>query len=156
MTKPVIFWLGATGYVGSEALLALNQYLPQPDSHHIVALVRDATPEKISALQHLYSDLEVVKGTLDDGDLITKTAKQSDVLINTADSLHPASIAILAGLTARAKSNASTPAPIYVHISGISIISDRCNGVHVEHPKEWSDKDLDVTKCVYAFTTLAQ
>jgi len=33
-----------------------------------------------------------------------------------------------------------------VHVSGHSIISDRCDGAHVENPKEWTDKDLDVTK----------
>ena len=147
MSKPTLFWLGATGYVGSEALLALNKYLPKPDSYHIVALVRSSTPERVAALRKLYSDLDIIKGTLDDSDIITSVAAQADVVINTADSLHPGSVkATLAGLTERAKSHPTPLTPIYVHVSGVSIITDGCNGKNIDKPTEWSDKDFDVTK----------
>ncbi|EIW83617.1 NAD(P)-binding protein [Coniophora puteana RWD-64-598 SS2] len=153
MAKPTIFWLGATGYVGSEALLILNDYLPRPHSHHIVALVRNVTPHRESALTRLYSDIEIVEGTADDVETIQKTSERADVVINTCDSLHPPSVkAILAGLTTRAEVNAGAPAPIYVHVSGVSIISDRCNGDFVEEPTEWTDNNLDVhAKCVGAY-----
>ncbi|EIW83626.1 NAD(P)-binding protein [Coniophora puteana RWD-64-598 SS2] len=144
MAKPIIFWVGATGYLGSEALLLLNDYLPKPNSYHVVALVRNATPERVSELKRLYPDIETLQGTLDDEKIIREAAAQADVVINTGDSLHPGCVhGILAGLTTRAKSNTGAPDPIYVHVSSSTILTDGCNGEHVE-PTVWTDKDFDV------------
>lgn len=59
MSTPTIFFLGATGYLGSQLLVYLARDLPQ---YHIVALVRPPTVEKEAGLKAIYPNLSIVEG----------------------------------------------------------------------------------------------
>lgn len=85
MSSQRIFLLGTTGYVGSELLILLAQDLPE---HHVVALVRNATPERIDSLKAIHPNISVVEGTLEDAEVIEKESEIADIIINTASSDH--------------------------------------------------------------------
>ncbi|KAI6044874.1 hypothetical protein EDC04DRAFT_271088 [Pisolithus marmoratus] len=164
-----VFFLGATGYLGSEFLLLLNRELPEL---HIVALMRNVTPEREAQLRALYPNSSVVEGTLDDDAVIKEQAAKADTVINCASSDHPQSvlctcistscvpecfkivgmltisrqIATLAGLEINAKNNPEKP-PLYLHVSGCGIVSDNARGEPVESVKVWSDIGLDLKEC---------
>ena len=84
-----VFFLGATGYLGSQFLLLLNEKLPQL---RVVALLRSATPERKERLQKVYSNISFVEGSLDDDAIIQEQVAKVDIVINCASSDHPASI----------------------------------------------------------------
>lgn len=77
MSSQRIFLLGATGYVGSELLILLAQDLPE---HHVVALVRNATPERIDSLKAIHPNISVVEGTLEDAEVIEKESEVADII----------------------------------------------------------------------------
>ncbi|KAI6038522.1 hypothetical protein EDC04DRAFT_2603861 [Pisolithus marmoratus] len=139
-----IFFLGATGYLGSEFLLLLNRELPQL---HIVALMRNVTPGREAQLRALYPNCSVVEGTLDDDVVIREQAAKADIVVNCASSDHkPSVISTLAGLGINSKNNPEKP-PLYLHVSGCGIVSDNARGEPVESVKEWSDIGLDLKDC---------
>lgn len=85
MSNPLIFLLGATGYVGSEFLILLGQEL----SHlPVVALVRAPTTERRARLHELHSNLSIVEGTLEDAAIIEEQAEKADIVINVASCDH--------------------------------------------------------------------
>jgi nucleoside-diphosphate-sugar epimerase len=84
-----VFFLGATGYLGSQFLLLLNEKLPQL---HVVAFLRNATPERKEQLQKVYSNISFVEGSLDKDGIIQEQVAKVDIVINCASSDHPASI----------------------------------------------------------------
>lgn len=89
-TQPqTVFFLGATGYLGSQFLVMLNESLPQL---HVVALLRNATPERKEQVQNVYSNISFVEGSLDDDAIIQEQVAKVDIVINCASSDHPASI----------------------------------------------------------------
>ncbi|KAI6004383.1 hypothetical protein F5J12DRAFT_893474 [Pisolithus orientalis] len=143
-----IFFLGATGYLGSEFLLLLNREFPDL---HIVALLRNVTQEREAQLRALYPNSSVVEGTLDDDAVIREQAAKADIVINCASSDHtPSVISTLAGLEINSKNNPGRP-PLYLHVSGCGIISDNARGEPVEYVKEWSDIGLDLKEYVLLF-----
>lgn len=136
MAPQTAFIIGATGFVGGHLVELLARKHPET---RLTCLVRDVTPEKGDSLEKLNSNVKIVEGTLDDGDLICAQAEKVDIVIHVAHSDHAESVqAVLEGLTRRAR---STPqrAPIYLHMSGLGIIADNVYGKQVEHPKEWTD-----------------
>ncbi|THH28540.1 hypothetical protein EUX98_g5646 [Antrodiella citrinella] len=142
--KPSIFFLGATGYLGSEFLLLLARDFP---GLPVTALIRSITPERASQLQDVYPGISLVEGGLDDDVVIQEQVQKVDVVINSASSDHwPSVKSTLAGLE---KSAATTPGnpPLYIHISGCGIIADNANGGPVDHVPEYSDIGLDLKKC---------
>ncbi|KAL4063786.1 hypothetical protein V8B97DRAFT_2020705 [Scleroderma yunnanense] len=143
-TQNTIFFLGATGYLGSEFLLLLNRELPDL---HVIALVRNATPEKVTQLRNLYPNSSIVEGTLDDDMVIKEQAAKADIVINCASSDHlPSVMSTLAGLETNSKNNPGKP-PLYLHVSGCGIVSDNARGEPVDSVKEWSDIGLDLNQC---------
>ncbi|KAG6373058.1 hypothetical protein JVT61DRAFT_7119 [Boletus reticuloceps] len=139
-----IFFLGATGYLGSQFLLLLNEKLPQL---HVVALLRNAIPVRKEQLQKLYSNISFIEGSLDDDAIIQEQAAKVDIVINCGSSDHPASTkSTLAGLETNSKNNPGKP-PLYIHVSGCGIVSDNARGEPVEYVKEWSDLGLDLKQC---------
>lgn len=84
-----VFFLGATGYLGSQFLILLNQKHPQL---HVIALLRNATPERKEQLQKVYSNISFVEGSLDDAAIIREQVANVDIVINCASSDHPTSI----------------------------------------------------------------
>jgi len=88
-TPSTIFFLGATGYLGSQLLVYLARDLPQ---FHITALVRTPTAEKEKELKAIYKDLDIVEGTLDDDAIIQEQSAKADIVINCASSDHAPSV----------------------------------------------------------------
>ncbi|KDQ57883.1 hypothetical protein JAAARDRAFT_57706 [Jaapia argillacea MUCL 33604] len=139
-----IFFLGATGYLGSEVLTLLGRQYPQ---YRIVALLRPSSLSRVAKLHDLHPNVTIVEGTLDDDTVIQDESSKADIVINTASSDHLPSVkSTLAGLE---KSSAIRPGnpPIYIHVSGMGILSDNARGEPVEFVKEWSDIGLDLKDC---------
>ncbi|KAL0575216.1 hypothetical protein V5O48_006755 [Marasmius crinis-equi] len=127
--RRTIFFLGATGFLGSEVLILLANEFP---NFHIRALVRGPVQEKEDQLKAVYNDLSVVEGTLEDAGVIEDEVAKADFVINCASSDHwPSVKATLTGLEKNSAGNPSKP-PLYIHVSGLGITSDNCKGEHVE------------------------
>lgn len=84
-----IFFLGATGFIGSQLLLALAG---AGHKRHIVALVRQLTDEKKAKIKEIYANIEFIEGTLTNGDILIEQASKAKYIINCASSDHPVSI----------------------------------------------------------------
>ncbi|KAL0949842.1 hypothetical protein HGRIS_009876 [Hohenbuehelia grisea] len=144
--EKTVFFLGATGYIGSQFLVLLAQELPLLK---IQALVRPPVAEKKKLLQNIHANISVVEGALHDGAIIEEYASKVDIVINAASSDHLPSVkSILAGLEKNSASNTGRP-PLYIHVSGTGIVSDNCRGNHVDFEKLpiASDIGLDLNAC---------
>ncbi|KAH9483165.1 Oxidase ucsJ [Psilocybe cubensis] len=120
-----IFLLGATGYLGSQLLVLLSA---SSINYHVVALVRAANQEKEEKLKSIHHNLSVVKGSLDDHEIITEQASKAKYVINCASSDHPGSIkAILEGLEKQSANRPGDP-PVYIHVSGLALLNDNARG----------------------------
>ncbi|KAF9060362.1 hypothetical protein BDP27DRAFT_1370633 [Rhodocollybia butyracea] len=84
-----IFLLGATGYVGGQVLLSLAAEFP---SLPVRALARNLSSSKITHLQSLHPNLELIEGSLEDISVIEAEAKKTDVVINVAAAEHMGSV----------------------------------------------------------------
>lgn len=85
MSDPVIFLLGATGYVGSQFLIFLGQTL---SNLSVRALVRSLNKDRETWLQQTHPNLTVIEGDLDDTELIEEQARKADIVINIASCDH--------------------------------------------------------------------
>ncbi|KAF6239815.1 hypothetical protein HO173_002361 [Letharia columbiana] len=111
---PKIFLLGATGYIGGDALYALVQTHPE---YEIACLVRNS--DKGAQVASQYVKARLVYGTLDDGDILGQEAKKADIVLNCANADNENAVnALTKGLAARA---AETPG-FYIHTSGNAIL----------------------------------
>lgn len=107
-----VFLTGASGYVGGSVAAALRAA-----DHHVLGLVRSA--QKAEQVQAL--GIEPVLGTLDDGGLLAHMARESDAVINAADSDHRAVVeSILPALTGSGKA--------FIQTSGSSVVGDKAWG----------------------------
>lgn len=107
-----IFVTGAAGFIGGSVAMRL---LAQ--GHEIFGLVRN----DMAAHRLAQSGIQPVMGALDDFDLLIKTAKSSDAVINTANADHLGSVqALLEGLKGSGK-------PL-LHTSGSSVVGDDARG----------------------------
>jgi nucleoside-diphosphate-sugar epimerase len=107
-----IFVTGATGYIGgsvAERLIALG--------HEVTGLVR--TAEKASLLQE--RGIEPILGSLDDVDVLSKAARESDGVIHTASADHEGVVEVLVAALARS-------GKFLIHTSGSGIANDRADG----------------------------
>ncbi|KAJ3554438.1 hypothetical protein NM688_g3112 [Phlebia brevispora] len=144
MSKPTIFLLGATGYLGSEFLKLLARDYPD---YPVIALIRNATAERRARLNEIHPNITVEEGALDDANAIIDQVLKADIVINSASSDHwPSVKATLEGLE---KSSATRPGnpPLYIHVSGCGILSDNARGEHNPNLKIWSDIGLDLKDC---------
>jgi nucleoside-diphosphate-sugar epimerase len=126
--KSSVFLLGP-GFIGLEIL---SELLKQ--GYSVTTLVR--RDEARTSLEQMGS--KTVKGSLDDHDVIRYAAANNDITIHTATADHkPSAIAILDGITERAKSGKSS---IYIHTSGCSAITDKSEGKYVSDKIYEDDK----------------
>ena len=126
--------LGATGYIGGDALYALVQAHPE---YEIACLVRDS--DKGAQVASQYGKARLVYGTLDDGEILGQEAKKADIVLSALVSWLPSKLdhrliarrsdcanadnenavnALTKGLAARA---IGEPA-FYIHTSGNAIL----------------------------------
>lgn len=87
--EETIFFLGATGFIGSQLLVSLGR---AGHNFHIVALVRQLTEEKKAKIKEVYANIEFVEGTLTDADILIEQASKAKYVINCASSDHPVSV----------------------------------------------------------------
>ncbi len=107
-----VFLTGASGYIGGSVAAALRGA-----GHHVIGLVRSA--QKAEQVRSL--GIEPVSGTLDDGALLARQARDADAVIHTADADHRAAVeSMLAALAGSGKA--------FVHTSGSSIVGDQAWG----------------------------
>ncbi|KAF8954259.1 hypothetical protein BDZ97DRAFT_1677262 [Flammula alnicola] len=127
-----IFFLGATGFIGSQFLVLLSR---ASLNLHVVALTRDLSADRQAKLKEIYPDIEFVKGTLNDADVIIEQASKAKYVVNCASSDHPASVQyILTGLEKQSANKPGDP-PLYFHTSGMCIVSDNARGEAVDESK---------------------
>ncbi|KKY16334.1 putative nad-dependent epimerase dehydratase [Diplodia seriata] len=141
MTK--IFALGATGYIGGDALHAISKAHPE---FEWTCLVRNSDKGALVAKQ--YPKARLVYGDLDSSDLIAEEAAKADVVCNWANCDHAgAANAILAGLSQRAAGELPS---YYIHTSGTAIlmIHDQQLQVYGEHSSKIYDDIASVGELI--------
>ncbi|KAF4615950.1 hypothetical protein D9613_011389 [Agrocybe pediades] len=130
-SKRNVFFLGATGFLGSQFLVLLARSDLAPTTH-IVALVRNVTPDKEKRLKEVYQDLSIIEGDLDSHDIVKEQASNARYVINCASSDNDACVRnILIGLEERQRRDPAHP-PLYIHVSGLAIANDNARGEKVE------------------------
>lgn len=82
MTK--IFLTGATGYIGGDLLYQLST--SSNSKYSISALVR--TESKVTEVAKAYPNVRVVKGDLDDLNLVEEEARNADIVLHLASTKH--------------------------------------------------------------------
>ncbi|KAJ8502991.1 hypothetical protein ONZ45_g11251 [Pleurotus djamor] len=137
-----VFFLGGTGFLGSQFLVDLAGELPDL---RITALVRAPVDEKEKQLKAIYPTISVVEGVLEDDATIQEQAAKADIVINTASSDHIGSIkSILAGLEKGSSTRPGDP-PFYLHVSGTGILSDNVRGEQIDESKIPEHSDIGFT-----------
>ncbi|KUJ16152.1 NAD(P)-binding protein [Mollisia scopiformis] len=136
---PKIFITGVTGYIGGDALYALEKAHPD---YEYTAIVRNS--DKGAPVAAVYPKIRLVYGTLDDSELIEEESARADIVIHTADSSdHPrAAKAIAAGL---AKGHTKENPGYWLHTSGTGILiwKDVEDGKFGEPPSQPPYDDLE-------------
>ncbi|PYI03090.1 NAD(P)-binding protein [Aspergillus sclerotiicarbonarius CBS 121057] len=111
--SPKIFITGATGLIGGDFLVIATEKHPE---WKISVLIRD--PEKSQLVNELFPDVRVVRGSLEDVDMLKAESKAADVVLNFANCDHlPAAEAIIRGLSQRDQTGT------VIHTSGAKIIA---------------------------------
>ncbi|KAI0881628.1 uncharacterized protein GGS22DRAFT_172600 [Annulohypoxylon maeteangense] len=111
------FLLGATGYIGGDALKAILDQFPEQEPN-VSVLVRDE--KKGEAIKAIYPNIRIVFGSLDDTEVLVGESAQADFVFNLAHADHvSATNAIIAGLRQR---SAEDKTSFYVHCSGTGIL----------------------------------
>jgi nucleoside-diphosphate-sugar epimerase len=110
------FVTGVTGYIGGSVARRLAR-----DGLAVVGVVRDAA----AAARVEATGVRPVIGGLDDRELLTRLAREADVVVNAADSDHRGAVeALIDGLRGTGK--------VLVHTSGSSIVADHGTGDYSE------------------------
>lgn len=109
---PTILLTGATGFVGGTILNALSKTSPNIT---IIALLRHAS--SANALLHVFPNLQPLIGDLSDLALLRSTAAQCDLVIHPAGDDSAAVCAMIDGLAASRKAQATT-APSVISLTG--------------------------------------
>ncbi len=107
-----IFVTGAAGYIGGSIAERLLR-----EGHTVTGLVR--TEEKAVLLKE--RGIEPVPGSLDDHDVLTKTAKEADGVIHAASADYEGVVEVF--IEALAKSG-----KFFIHTSGTGIVNDEADG----------------------------
>jgi nucleoside-diphosphate-sugar epimerase len=132
-----IFITGATGYLGGSILTALL-HISQQKKYEISVLTR--SENTIAKFKEL--GVGIVKGSLDDVEIITKAAEEADVVLDCAHSDHMVSAkALVKGLSSGGK----TKKRILIHTSGAGVLVDSARGEYLSG-RVYSDMD---TKTVH-------
>ncbi|TVY33380.1 Uncharacterized protein LSUB1_G007852, partial [Lachnellula subtilissima] len=136
---PKVFITGVTGYIGGDALYALEKAHPE---YEYTALVRN--PDKGAPVASVYPNIRLVYGTLDDVELLEKESASADIVLHTADSSDHtvAAKAIAKGL----ESGHTKEKPgFWLHVSGTGILTwkDLETSTFGEPPSQPPYDDLD-------------
>ncbi|KAK7058924.1 hypothetical protein VNI00_001548 [Paramarasmius palmivorus] len=128
---------GATGFIGGSTLYTLLQ---RPDVRdgliEITCLVRGE--ERAQQLRHELG-VKTVVADLDQEDIMERSARESDVIIHTANSDHPkGAAALVRGLEKRAVEIGRKL--VFIHSSGTGALTDDARG---EYAAEKIYQDLD-------------
>ncbi|PBL02702.1 NAD(P)-binding protein [Armillaria gallica] len=143
---PSIFFLGCTGFLGGHLLKSLARDLP---AYNVIALLRDLSANRKASVSELHPNVTFIDGTLDDDAIIEEWSSKCPIVINTASSDHwPSVRSTLAGLEKNSARHPGKP-PIYLHISGLEILSDNCRGESVDpaNIRWWTDSSLNLRDC---------
>ncbi|KAF7940095.1 uncharacterized protein EAE98_000222 [Botrytis deweyae] len=124
-----IFIIGATGHIGGAVL---DLVYPKYTDVHIKALVREE--EKGKMLVGKYPRVTFVVGDLTSLDLLTREAKEADIVINTGPDVKQ-DVAISAILEGSAN---HSPKAYYIHTAGTSLIWESPGTSQIE-PKIFDD-----------------
>lgn len=106
------FLTGASGYIGGSVAAQLLAR-----GHQVTGLVRDSAKAQLLKAQ----GIEPVLGDLDDANVLTRAAQDSDGVVNTANADH------LASVQALAEALKGTEKPL-IHTSGSSLVGDDARG----------------------------
>ncbi|KAI1085636.1 NAD(P)-binding protein [Whalleya microplaca] len=118
-----IFITGVTGYIGGDALYELHARHPE---YAYAVLVRDGGDsrgqEKVERIAAAYPDVRIVRGDLDDAELLREEAGRADVVLHAADASDhlPAARALARGLVEG--HDAANPG-YWLHTSGTGILT---------------------------------
>ncbi|KAK0453790.1 hypothetical protein EV421DRAFT_1766427 [Armillaria borealis] len=141
-----IFFLGCTGFLGVHLLKSLGRDLP---TYNVIALLRDSSASRKASVSELHPNVTIIEGTLDDDAIIEEWSSKCPIVINTASSDHwPSVRSTLAGLEKNSARHPGNP-PIYMHVSGLGILSDNCRGESVDpaNIRWWTDTSLNLRDC---------
>jgi len=124
---------GATGYIGGSVFEALRRR----GKYQLSVLVRGT--DRVSKFESLGA--KVVVGSLEDSEVLTKAAFESDIIFHCGDSeLIPPAQAMLEGLKQRKQAKGTRG--IYIQTSGTGLLLDRAKGEYAAE-KIYSDMDLE-------------
>ncbi|KXH66693.1 hypothetical protein CSAL01_13581 [Colletotrichum salicis] len=127
-TNSSVFLLGP-GFIG---LQVAGELLAK--GYRVTTMVR--RPEAAKPLEDM--GCRIVRGSLDDHDIISDTVADSHVVIHTATADHLPSVqSVLDGIARRKTAGKNT---IYIHTSGCSVLSDDSNGEYASNKIYEDDK----------------
>ncbi|CAF5044925.1 unnamed protein product [Rotaria sp. Silwood1] len=135
-----VFFIGGTGYIGGSVLARL---LPrQGKDLDITVLTRSQDKAKLFEKM----GVKTVVASLDDVDILSKVASESNVVFHTADADHIESAqAIIEGL--KKKKQATGKAQIYIHTSGTGVLGDDARGEYTTD-KIYSDLNIPLIESI--------
>ncbi|CDZ98586.1 NAD(P)-binding domain [Phaffia rhodozyma] len=137
---PSVFLLGASGYIGGAILAGLiHEY---PKGKFYVQYRRD---EHKSLLEKFSSNIEPVKATLQDGDILKHYASIADVVVSAADCDDvPSAKSLIAGLEASSEKRKLEKKlkAVYIHTSGTGVLVDGDIPAGEEDNTVYDDSDL--------------
>ncbi|KAI0738076.1 NAD-P-binding protein [Daedaleopsis nitida] len=134
-TKTNIFFIGATGYVGSTLITRLVNH-PEASTFDIYALVRSAEEAKIFESALNLKELDKVQALAEKADVIFHLGDSDDV---------PLIKAIFSGM--KAKHSKTGVQPMLIHTSGTGVIVDDARGEYVTDTV-YSDLNLEQIKAI--------
>ncbi|TVY21279.1 Uncharacterized protein LARI1_G000428 [Lachnellula arida] len=136
---PKVFITGVTGYIGGDALYALEKAHPE---YEYTALVRSS--DTGAQVASVYPKIRLVYGTLDDTELLEKESASADIVLHTADS---SDHAVAAKAIAKGLASGHTKANpgFWLHTSGTGILcwKDMETSTYGEPPSQPPYDDLD-------------
>ncbi|KAI1296963.1 hypothetical protein F5Y03DRAFT_410105 [Xylaria venustula] len=142
-----IFLTGATGYIGGDILYLLSRIHPE---YRRRVLNRNTT--HIEAIKRVFSEVEVVDGSLDDTGVISREVGNADVVLHLAATGHLNSVqAIHQGLQERPKNKKP---PYWIQISGATNLAAAELADKSRIPGTASDtvyNDLEEVESIWSF-----
>ncbi|KAF2672034.1 NAD dependent epimerase/dehydratase family protein [Microthyrium microscopicum] len=128
-----ILIIGATGFIGGDALYAIEKAYPDAD---ITCLVRNS--DRGAVVAKTYPKVKLAYGSLDDYDIIKEEASKASIVLNCANCDHEgAASAIVEGLSQRDTKS------FIIHTSGTAILcfADMGKSIGAASDKIYNDWD---------------
>ncbi|CAK9785269.1 NAD-P-binding protein [Cutaneotrichosporon oleaginosum] len=139
MSPKSIFFIGATGFIGAQAL---DRILKADKTARVSVLVRDAS--KGAGFTRIDSRITPVHGSMEDLPLLEDQASKHDMVVNTANADGEAeTAAILRGMARRTRESGERA--VLIHTSGTGVLSDTADGEYAGD-KIYTDYLADTTQ----------